>query len=434
MSTLSFKTKVGLRVLQIVRSLSRMLKLGSGSVIGGRLLLLVSKNALNDMSKGKSVVLVSGTNGKTTTTALISGIITGYGNRVATNALGANMEAGIANSLAISLDSSVCVFEVDEHWLEEIMGKTAPEVVVLLNLSRDQLDRTTEVRVLAQRWKKALCENLSVKVVANADDPLIAFCASNHPNTTWISGGNRWLTDAISCPSCGTNLKIESNNGTGIKYYCSNCNFAKPNPTFNVLAKDGSFSVAMADGNDLLKDIKIALPGSFNGLNSSFALIASKLMGNEDLSQSVEHITNIKEIAGRYSLKNVASLGVGIRMMLAKNPAGWVEALNLISSDSNPVIFAINAEIPDGKDPSWLYDVPFEIVNSKYVVAAGKRVLDLATRLAYADFVFEVADDYRDLFKSTNFIAQIKAIQGLERIDLIANYSAFQDLLKMEFV
>jgi UDP-N-acetylmuramyl tripeptide synthase len=118
---------------------------------------------------------------------------------------------------------------------------------------------------------------------------------------------------------------------------------------------------------------------------------------------------------------------------LAKNPAGWAEALKLVNINANPVIFAVNAEIPDGKDTSWLYDVPFEVINSKFVLATGKRVLDLAARLAYADADYEVVSHYDEIFKNSKFVDYINADANMKRIDLVANYSAFQDLLKVDF-
>lgn len=394
---------------------------------------LISGRALTEMSKGKSVVLVSGTNGKTTTTGLVVAILKGYGIEVATNALGANMTAGIVTAIADNLGAPSCVFEVDEHWLASVASQTKPSVVVLLNLSRDQLDRTTEVRVIAKKWKNYLQTVPDLKVVANADDPLVAYCATEHKNTVWISGGNNWLIDARSCPNCGNNLNLIESDEI-LNYLCSECSFTKPEVDYLVDARDGKFAIkSQKDSSRNLNEASLNLPGAFNGLNAAFAIIVADLLGFRQFDESVSHVSEITQVAGRYSLKHINSFNIDLRLILAKNPAGWAEALKLVNINANPVIFAVNAEIPDGKDTSWLYDVPFEVINSKFVLATGKRVLDLAARLAYADADYEVVSHYDEIFKNSKFVDYINADANMKRIDLVANYSAFQDLLKVDF-
>jgi UDP-N-acetylmuramate-alanine ligase len=148
------RDRVAISALRGLNWVSRAAKRGEGTVIGGRAGLAISPHLLTTLAKGRSVVLVSGTNGKTTTTALVA---TGWGGDVLTNATGSNMPAGHVAALAAANSAHVAL-EVDESWLPEVIAKVQPRVVVLLNLSRDQLDRASEVRQLAERWRNALID------------------------------------------------------------------------------------------------------------------------------------------------------------------------------------------------------------------------------------------------------------------------------------
>ena len=159
--------------VRTVNGLSRATGRGSGTVIGGRVGLALSPHLLAGLAKGREVILVSATNGKTTTTAMIAA---GWGEGVASNTTGSNMAAGHVAAL-VSSNGSRVVLEVDESWLADVTRATNPRVVVLLNLSRDQLDRANEVRRLAERWRALFAEVRGVSVVANANDPLVVFAA-----------------------------------------------------------------------------------------------------------------------------------------------------------------------------------------------------------------------------------------------------------------
>jgi len=174
-------------------ALSRATGRGSGSVVGGHAILAIDPLALERLSAGRQVALVSGTNGKTTTTKLLACAMGGGGQRpVVTNLLGANLPAGLAAALAAGEPGATAVLEVDEAWLPKVATRVGPAVLVLLNLSRDQLDRNNEVRQVAQRWRDA-CQQLPSEavVVANADDPLVAWAASAAKRVTWVGAGLR---------------------------------------------------------------------------------------------------------------------------------------------------------------------------------------------------------------------------------------------------
>ncbi len=454
----NIKTKIGLILMRFISKLSQKLKLGSGTVIGGKVLLLLSPNALNILTSRKDTVLVSGTNGKTTTSYFIAKILSGCGLEVASNSEGANMEAGLLTAVANNPDCKVCVFETDEHWLPEILKKTHPKVIVLLNLTRDQLDRTTEVRTIAQRWEKTFRGSMDITYVANCDDPLVAYSILNIKHVIWVSAGSNWTLDSNSCPLCGKVLEFSSDSNNLSYYKCTNCEFKKPNPDYVITSEKGEFTLSKVS-NNTNNQIRYStfLPGQFNGFNAGIAMVAANQL-KCNFENSAVTVKNVTEVAGRYSIKYVKPLNLHVRLILAKNPAGWQEALNLIDPKSYVVIVAINAEIPDGKDPSWLFDVPFELIKSKFVIATGKRANDLAVRLSYADVNHQVIKDYPAIFNSTALknivqsfaerkesankkesvesnisITDTPVKKDISSIDLIANYSAFQDFLKLEF-
>ncbi|HTF11341.1 MAG TPA: Mur ligase family protein, partial [Asanoa sp.] len=193
------RAKVASSVSRTAAALSRAAGRGDGSVIGGWIGLKIDPELLTHLAAGRSVALVSGTNGKTTTTKLTVAALEGLG-RVATNAFGANMPTGHTSALAKAGTTPYAVLEVDEHYLARVLDETQPRVVALLNLSRDQLDRAKEVAMMAQMWRTALAAHPGVHIVANADDPMVTWAALGSPAVTWFSAGQRWHDDSWVCP------------------------------------------------------------------------------------------------------------------------------------------------------------------------------------------------------------------------------------------
>ena len=195
------RTALATSVTRGVAAASRVAGRGDGSVIGGRVGMMIDRDLLTRLADGRRIALISGTNGKTTTTRLTAAAL-GVLGPVATNSFGANMPAGHITALARAGDTPYAVLEVDEHYLRQVLDQTGAEVVALLNLSRDQLDRAKEVAMMAQLWRDAL-QGRAVSVIANADDPMVAFAAVGHPDVTWVAAGQRWYDDSWVCPGCG---------------------------------------------------------------------------------------------------------------------------------------------------------------------------------------------------------------------------------------
>jgi UDP-N-acetylmuramyl tripeptide synthase len=168
----------------------------------------------------------------------------------------------------------------------------------------------------------------------------------------------------------------------------------------------------------------LALPGRVNRVNAAFALAASTAMGT-DLDTAFDALDDIAEVAGRYRVADFK--GTNIRLLLAKNPAGWHEALELLEGPSTPLVIAINARIADGHDPSWLWDVAYERVGNRLVIAIGERRHDLAVRFRYGNIIHRVADSLEDALE---LVRQSPDFDPTVPVDVASNYTAFQDHLE----
>ena len=408
------RTRSAVRVGTAVSNLSRHLHRGSGSVIGGRAILAIDPTALERLAHGRPVALVSGTNGKTTTTSLLRAALATAG-PVVTNALGANLPPGLTSALATAEPDARAVLEVDEAWLGRVSAATSPVVVALLNLSRDQLDRNNEVRRLSAAWRQVLAEDTPSRpahVVANADDPLVAWAASASPSVTWVGAGQPWTADAAGCPNCGSRITFAADTASRTvtePWSCSGCELRRPDLD---LWLEESEAVSR-DGDRW--PLRLNLPGRANRANALMAMASARAFGVLP-ARAFEAMARMSEVAGRYRTETVG--GCRARMLLAKNPAGWLEVFDLLQPPPVPVVVAINARIADGKDPSWLWDVPFERLKGRLVVATGERNRDLAVRLHYAEVEHK---------REPDLVASITAASAPE-VDVVANYTSFQQL------
>jgi len=390
---------------------SRVVHFGTGSVIGGRVSLLIDRNLLAELTVSREVAIVSATNGKTTTTKLLSAAL-GSREPIVSNWLGANMTPGIVAALAASNSTDTAVLEVDERWVDSVLRATNANTVLLLNLSRDQLDRTQEVRKLAEQWRKALAATPPRTVIANADDPLVTWAALAAPRVTWIATGQEWTADAAGCPACSGRIDF-----VGTQWACTSCDLKRP--SIDVIVDDNDISIAGRSFRSTL-----ALPGRVNRVNAAFALAASTAMG-ADLDAAFDALDDVTEVAGRYRVADLN--GTKIRLLLAKNPAGWHEALELLEGPSTPLIIAINARIADGHDPSWLWDVAYERVGDRFVIAIGERRHDLAVRFRYGNISHVVADSIEEAIE---LVRQSPDFDTNVPVDVASNYTAFQDHLE----
>ncbi|HTD50372.1 MAG TPA: MurT ligase domain-containing protein, partial [Acidimicrobiia bacterium] len=348
-------------------------------VFPGYVALKISPDLLTTLLADRALCVVSGTNGKTTTTALVAAML---GDTVTTNKDGANLPAGWVSALLDEGSDRAgrggpVVLEVDESYLPAALQAAPTAVVALLNLSRDQLDRHSETRMLAQRWRDTLIAHPGARVVANVDDPLVTWAATAHANVTWVAGGAEWHSDAAACPACGTLLARSPTT-----WSCPACGLARPDPTIEY--RDGYLLVA---GTKF--PVSLALPGRANRGNLAVAVGAAQALG-VPTGAALEAAGQVRTVSGRYGRYRVA--GHEVILLLAKNPAGWVETLDVIddvlTDGHGTVVVAVSARGPDGCDPSWLWDVPFEQLAGRAVIATGERATDLAVRLDHAGVAY----------------------------------------------
>jgi lipid II isoglutaminyl synthase (glutamine-hydrolysing) len=398
---LPLRAKVATSVSKTAAALSRAAGRGDGSVIGGWIGLKIDPDLLAHLASGRAIALVSGTNGKTTTTRLTAAALETLG-PVATNSFGANMPTGHTSALAKAGATPFAVLEVDEHYLPRVIDATTPRVVALLNLSRDQLDRAKEVAMMAQIWRTALAGHPDVHVVANADDPLVVWAASGSPRVTWFSAGQRWHDDSWVCPESGD--PIERANGD---WWCTGCPLRRPQPQWRV-EDDG-----VVDPRGDWHLVKLQLPGTVNLGNAATALAVAAQFGVAPIS-ALRNLATVASVAGRYA--QVERDNRNVRLLLAKNPASWLEAFDM--AEQAPTLLSINARDPDGFDTSWLYDVDFAPLRDRPVLITGDRAYDLAVRLEVNQVPFRHVHSFDEA---------IRAVPP-GRLEVIANYTAFQDI------
>jgi UDP-N-acetylmuramyl tripeptide synthase len=366
--------------------------------VTGKVLTRLSPGSVDVLACGRRVVLVSGTNGKSTTSRLLRQAWSGDGEEVALNDDGANLLSGVGHALLVS-DARRVVLEVDELVLPEVLRRTRAELVVLLNLSRDQLDRVGEVSDTRRLWQHALRSAPDCRVVANADDPMVV-AAAQGSRATWVGAGLLWGEDALACPQCVAPLQWD-----GGRWSCGACGLAQPET-----------SVQLADDRVLVAGhampLHLGLPGPAAASNATMALAAALHLG-VDGADALTRMRDVTSIGGRYATGSLD--GRDVRLLLMKNPASAATVLSLLAERCRPVVLVLNAEGADGRDPSWVWDVPFERLGDRPVVVCGRRAADLSVRLAYAGVPHAVADD----------VAAALALLPPGPCDVIANYTAF---------
>ncbi len=401
------KLRLIIGIASFFGAISRLTKRGSGVMVTGRIILRMQPDAVSALSKNRKVILVSGTNGKTTTTSLIFSALS-INSNVVSNYTGANLFAGLAAALSKNLSAPMAVLEVDEMVMAWAIKQTNPEMVVLLNLGRDQLDRLSEVRFVAQKWKDALATlPKQCLILADADDPFVVWAALDWNNVLWFSSGACGHIDASTCPSCGVILQWSQDK----THYSCRCGFAKPNAQW-VLSAD-----ELRGHQGQAVKVVSGIPGRAALSNAARAVVVASYFG-VSLQDSLAAIAKVTSVDGRFGKLKIGN--TDFRLLLSKNPASWRETLATSASGPKCVLLVVNANTQDGKDTSWLWDVDFAPLKQRYVVVTGDRRLDVSARLT----VNEIA---HHLVANENAAA---TLLGEVEADLIASYTAFHRLAK----
>jgi UDP-N-acetylmuramyl tripeptide synthase len=392
-------------------ALSRRSGRGGGTTLPGRLLLRMAPDAIERLGEGlrDGSTIVSATNGKTTTAAMLAAALEAVGRAPVHNRAGSNMSWGIATAL-LDQKGAEGLFEIDEAWLPSVAPQLRPRLLVLGNLFRDQLDRYGELEHLADEWAK-LVEDLvpATQFVLNADDPLIADLGRDRsgerrPGVTFfgIEDTGQALPeiqhahDAKHCRRCGHPYSYDCAFVGHLGHYsCPNCGADRPAP--DVFARrielegmEGSRVEVVTPGGEI--ELHLPLPGLYNVYNALAAIAAAQRLGVEP-GQAAAGIEAMKAVFGRVETIEVAGRPVSI--LLIKNPAGANEVLRTARLEGSregaeaagiDLWIALNDRIADGRDVSWVWDADFELLAGSVnrVVCAGTRAAEMALRLKYA--------------------------------------------------
>ena len=397
---------------RLVGRLSRAARRGGGTTLPGKLVWKLDPAAVDALAArlDQGVALVSGTNGKTTTTAMASSILAPT-RTLAWNNSGANLASGIASTLLDADGADLGLLEVDEFALPELMRRTHPRVVCLGNLFRDQLDRYGELEHIAERWRDAVAGLApEATLVANADDPLVAGLAEGRESRLLFGvddprrarNGLQHASDSKYCIRCGHPYRYDAAYvGHLGAYRCEACGHGRP--PLDVAAReiepdglDGvSFELHAPDGS---LRVRLAVPGLYNVYNALAAASLGLSLGVA-LDDVVAGLELFRAAFGRFERFSVGDRG--FLLLLVKNPAGANEALRTLEEGGVPpvLVVALNDRIADGRDVSWIWDVDFEPVleGAEHIVVSGERAAELALRFTYAGFPRERLELVSDL-------------------------------------
>lgn len=355
------RLRLGLAVLtaKTVTFIVRSLRLGAASVLPGEIARRIHPQLLHLLScqVKQGIILIAGTNGKTTTSLLLCTMLERQGWRVAHNATGANLENGLITALLENtnpigqLNADYAILEVDENVVPKVLQPIQPRIILCLNLFRDQLDRYGEVDTISQRWAKAIAPlPLETIVIPNADDPTLSSMGQQLRQRVLFFGlrePKQYLdeiphaVDSIYCPSCGHSLEYQGVYLSHLgDFHCPSCGFHK-----------GQLAIDSREWPQILI-------GLYNKYNTLAAVLAAQQLGVDDVTIR-DTIANFQAAFGRAEELEVK--GKHVRILLSKNPVGMNETIRAVNqAGGQTTLLVLNDRIPDGTDVSWIWDVDTE--------------------------------------------------------------------------
>ncbi|MFZ5591852.1 MAG: MurT ligase domain-containing protein [Bacillota bacterium] len=396
---------------------SRILGRGSGSALPGKLALAIDPAILKRLARGvKRVIVVTGTNGKTTTNNMLVSILRAGGYTVVANLAGANLITGVTTAFLAAagwrgcLQADYASLEVDEASLPGVLEFLSPRLVVVTNFFRDQLDRYGEldktVAIVAEALQK---QKQEIHLILNADDPLVAQLSIRTGRPAMFYGLTNVAVNSCSysgadsregrfCPFCGQVLSYSYYNYSQLgSYSCLQCGFSRPEPDVEgvqVCRARGCLScqVTVKQGRSVM--LSLPLEGIYNIYNALAACSAGLYLGLpvQVMANALAHYQTATGRLERFTYHDKQVL-----LNLVKNPAGFNAALQLIANvEPVPldILIAINDNAADGRDISWLWDVDFEMLSqfagkTGKFVCTGQRGAEMALRLKYAGMAAE---------------------------------------------
>ena len=418
-----------------------------GTSLPGMVLMRLEPGAIGELSARlpRGSVVISATNGKTTTAAMTASILQGAGISLVHNRAGANMAGGVASTLLSAarggdgIDGELGLFELDEFWLDRVVGELAPRALVLGNLFRDQLDRYGELETIADRWA-AVVSSLEpeARLVLNADDPLVADLGRGAGSISYFGVQDEAVampemqhaSDSKHCRRCGAAYSYEAIYlGHLGRYRCPSCGQERPVPSVAAehIELDGTrgarFQLRTPAGST---EVSLPLPGLYNVYNA-LAAAALCLALDVSLEQVAAGLDAVTAAFGRAERIPIGTSELSV--LLVKNPAGANEILRTLALERTEldVLAILNDRTADGKDISWVWDADFEILASRVrrITCAGSRAAELALRLKYAGVPVErlhVVHGLRDA------LDEALATVGNGRLFVLPTYTALLEL------
>jgi UDP-N-acetylmuramyl tripeptide synthase len=439
-----FTAKRGLA--KAIGSLSRASGRGGGTTLPGRALVRMAPDAIERLATNleHGSIVVSSTNGKTTTAGMIAAILQAAGRRPVHNRAGSNMHWGVATAL-LEQSGDEGLFELDEAWLPRVAPSLRPRLLVLGNLFRDQLDRYGELERLADEWAELVASmEGSCDFALNADDPLIADLGRDRdlrrrPGVTYfgIEDASQALPelqhahDAKHCRRCGAPYKYERAFVGHLGHYiCPNCHADRPAPDIAATQIElhgisGSSVRITTPQGDL--ELELPLPGLYNVYNA-LAAVAAGLCSGVSLDLVRQGLESMRAVFGRVETIEVS--GKPVSILLIKNPAGANEVLRTLTLESSnggiDLWLALNDRIADGRDVSWIWDADFELLAGRVrrVICAGTRAPEMALRLKYAGW----PQDSIEVMESIPGSLDAAVSAAPERLFALPTYTALLEL------
>lgn len=394
---------------KIIFFFTRLLGRGGGTAAPGLIARRISTAFTPTLSQQlvRGSVVITGTNGKTTTSRILSSILSQADHQPLHNRAGSNLMRGIASTLIQNsnwqgkIKADLGLWETDEFTLLQAVKELKPKIVTIANLFRDQLDRYGELDTIKKGWQKALSRlPTSATVILNADDPNLASLGQAlKAKVVYFGIADQSFTqkelphsaDCKQCPQCGHFLSFASCFFSHLsrQYSCSHCHYSHPeNNLFcsKILFKNTKSAQVVLKGFEKDLKLKINLSGVYNVYNLLAA--ASTAQALKIPAKAIQAgVSNFRPAFGR-----IEEISIGVKkilLLLCKNPAGFDQVLETLARKGKKLnlLIAINDLIADGRDVSWLWDVNFELLKDKVknLVVSGIRAEDIALRLKYAE-------------------------------------------------
>lgn len=392
-------------ISRLLAVISKTFGLGTGVAWSGEIALFLNPNLFPKLiPKNSKIALIAGTNGKTTTAKMVATVL-GDKYSVVHNDTGGNLLNGLVGTILInaplfSKKPQAFVFEVDESNLPILLKSITPDVIVLLNLFRDQLDRYGEVDAITEKWLDSLSSHKrpELRLIVNGDDPALVHLAQKvepYINAAFFFGlgddkyflkNAEHATDSTFCPNCGAELIYKGVYFSHLgQWHCKKCDFRQPTPSL------------------VSSKVVSPLEGTYNLYNTMAATLTAQMLG-VDLTTVAALMRTFSPAFGR--LESITKDSKNFRMLLSKNPAGFNASLRTVleSKDKGPLILLLNDQVPDGRDISWIWDVDFEMLKNYQfpILVSGERYLDLALRLKHALVPCQTVEKIDQVIKSAS--------------------------------